>query len=186
MQRTDYRRDEESANGQREGKEQQGEKRTTGNVRSYRELHVYQNAIEAAMRIFEATKTFPPEERFSMTDQLRRSARSVCTHIAEAWRKRRDPAHFASKLSDSEAGAEETRVWLELAAHCGYLRKPHVQDLDDAYDKILAQLVRMIMQSDKWTIRPQADAATRGRDDAAPRQTEQQSDRGQSRQSYRR
>ena len=79
-------------------------------IRSYKELRVYQAAIEAAMRIFEITKGFPSEERFSMVDQMRRSSRSVCTNIAEAWRKRRYPAHFASKLSDSEGEAEETRV----------------------------------------------------------------------------
>ena len=83
------------------------------NIRSYKELRVYQAAIEAAMRIFEVTKRFPAEERFSMVDQIRRSSRSVCTNIAEAWRKRRYPAHFASKLSDSEGEAEETRVWLK-------------------------------------------------------------------------
>jgi four helix bundle protein len=76
------------------------------NIRSYRELRVYQAAIDAAMRIFELTKTFPIEERFSMVDQMRRSSRSVCSNIGEAWRKRRYPAHFASKLSDSEGEGE--------------------------------------------------------------------------------
>lgn len=84
-------------------------------IRRYKDLRVYQAAIEAAMRIFEITKRFPAEERFSMVDQMRRSSRSVCTNIAEAWRKRPYAAHFVSKLSDSEGEAEETRVWLELA-----------------------------------------------------------------------
>jgi four helix bundle protein len=73
------------------------------NIRSHKGLRVYQAAIEAAMQIFEITKRFPTEERFSMVDQMRRSSRSVCSNIGEAWRKRRYPAHFASKLSDSEA-----------------------------------------------------------------------------------
>ena len=91
------------------------------NIRSYRELRVYQAAFEAAMQIFELTKSFPAEERFSMTDQMRRASRSVCSNIAEAWRKRRYEAHFVSKLSDAETEAEETRVWLQFAQRCGYL-----------------------------------------------------------------
>ena len=79
---------------------------------------VYQAAIDAAMRIFEITKRFPTEERFSMVDQIRKASRSVCANIGEAWRKRRYPAHFVSKLSDSEGEAEETRVWLDLAFRC--------------------------------------------------------------------
>jgi hypothetical protein len=77
------------------------------NIRSYKDLRVYQAAIDAAMRIFEITKRFPLEERFSMVDQMRRASRSVCANIGEAWRKRRYPAHFISKLSDSEGEAEE-------------------------------------------------------------------------------
>lgn len=78
-------------------------------ISSYKELRVYQKAMAAAMRIFELTKHFPIEERYSLTDQIRRASRSVCSNIGEAWRKRRYPAHFVSKLSDSEGEAEETR-----------------------------------------------------------------------------
>jgi four helix bundle protein len=123
------------------------------NIRSYKELRAYQAAIDAAMRIFEITKRFPSEERFSMTDQMRRSSRSVCSNIGEAWRKRRYPAHFVSKLSDSEGEAEETRVWLELAFRCGYISKAESDDLDQTYDGIIAQLVRMIEHPEQWTIR---------------------------------
>lgn len=123
------------------------------NIRSYKELRVYQAAIEAAMRIFEITKRFPAEERFSMVDQMRRSSRSVCSNIGEAWRKRRYPAHFASKLSDSEGEAEETRVWLDIAFRCGYISKTEADELDQAYDSILGQLVRMIEHPEQWTIR---------------------------------
>ena len=84
-----------------------------GNIRNYRDLRVYQNAFEVAMKIFEITKSFPVEEKFSMVDQMRRSSRSVCANLAEAWRKRRYKKHFVSKLSDCEGEAEETRVWLE-------------------------------------------------------------------------
>ncbi len=121
-------------------------------IRSYKELRVYQAAMDASMRIFELTKRFPPEEKYSMVDQMRRCSRSVCTNIAEAWRKRCYDAHFISKLSDSEAEAEETRVWLEFAWRCGYIQLAERDKLDDAYDKILGQLVRMIDNTNQWTI----------------------------------
>jgi len=123
-----------------------------GHIKSYKELRVYQAAIEAAMRIFELTKRFPAEEKFSMVDQMRRSSRSVCSNIGEAWRKRRYPAHFKSKLSDSEGEAEETRVWTDIALRCGYLSKSEADEIDAAYDGILGQLVRMIDRPDQWTI----------------------------------
>ena len=123
------------------------------NIRSYKELRVYQAAMDAAMKIFELSKRFPAEEKYSLTDQIRRSSRSVCTNIGEAWRKRRYPAHFISKMSDSEGEAEETRVWIEFAQRCRYLTWDEASDLDTTYDKILAQLVNMIFNKDDWTIR---------------------------------
>jgi four helix bundle protein len=123
------------------------------NIRSYKELRVYQAAMGVAMRIFELTKSFPPEEKFSMVDQMRRSSRSVCANIGEAWRKRRYQAYFVSKLNDAESEAEETRVWIEFAQRCGYLTNDQAKELDDLYDKILGQLVRMISKPEQWTIR---------------------------------
>jgi four helix bundle protein len=123
------------------------------NIRSYKELRVYQAAIDAAMRIFEITKQFPSEERFSMVDQMRRASRSVCANIGEAWRKRRYSAHFASKLSDSEGEAEETRVWLELAFRCRYISQDEMVQLDSIYDGIIAQLVHMVDHTQDWLIR---------------------------------
>ncbi len=122
-------------------------------ISTYKELRAYQAAMEAAMRIFELTKRFPVEERYSLTDQIRRASRSVCSNIGEAWRKRRYPAHFVSKLSDSECEAEETRVWLEFSWRRGYLSKDEAGDLDQEYDRILGQLVRMIERPDQWLIR---------------------------------
>ena len=122
-------------------------------IKSYKDLRVYQAAIDAAMRIFELTKRFPNEERFSMVDQIRRSSRSVCSNIGEAWRKRRYPAHFRSKLSDSEGEAEETRVWIDLALRCGYISPHEAQELDKMYDGILGQLVRMIDHPEQWSIK---------------------------------
>ena len=87
-----------------------------------------------------------------MVDQMRRSSRSVCTNIAEGWRKRRYPAHFVSKLSDAEAEAEETRVWLEFAGRCAYVTDSQTRELDEACDKVLGQLVKMISDSEQWTI----------------------------------
>jgi len=121
-------------------------------ISSYKELRVYQKAMAAAMRIFELTKHFPIEERYSLTDQIRRASRSVCSNIGEAWRKRRYPAHFVSKLSDSEGEAEETRVWLEFSWRCGYMSKSEASELDTEYDQIIGQLVRMIDRPDQWII----------------------------------
>lgn len=123
------------------------------NIRSYRELRVYQSAFELAMEIFELTKNYPAEEKYSMVDQMRRSSRSVCANLAEAWRKRRYQAHFVSKLSDSESEAEETRVWLQFSLRCGYISEAKFQDLDTRYDLVIGQLVKMISEPEKWTIR---------------------------------
>lgn len=122
-------------------------------IRHFRELDVYRLAMEAAMQIFELTKSFPAEERYSLIDQVRRSSRSVCANIAEAWRKRRYPAAFVSKLSDAEAEAAETQVWLELALRCGYLNPEKSNLLDQHYEHILGKLVKMISHPDQWTIR---------------------------------
>lgn len=124
-----------------------------GSIRNYKELRVYEAAMDTAMRTFEITKEFPVEEKFSLVDQMRRSSRSVCANIAEAWRKRRYQAHFVSKLSDVESEAEETRVWLEFAYKCGYVSSTQAKELDQRYDQILGQLVRMISEAEQWTIR---------------------------------
>jgi four helix bundle protein len=122
-------------------------------IRSYRDLRVYQNAMAEAMEIFELTKGFPPEEKYSMVDQIRRCSRSVCTNIAEAWRKRRYRAAFIAKLSDAESEACETQVWIELAVRCKYLDAVRAEKLTDTYEQIMGQLVKMIDESDKWLIK---------------------------------
>lgn len=121
-------------------------------IRNFRELRVYQSAIKAAMEIFELTRSFPAEEKYSMVDQMRRSSRSVCANIAEAWRKRLYKAHFVSKLSDSAGEADETRVWFELAFLCRYISKEDFERLDETYDLIAGQLVKMMSQPEKWTL----------------------------------
>lgn len=121
-------------------------------ISSYKELHEYQNAMASAMEIFELTKRFPAEEKYSMVDQKRRSSRSVCAQIAEAWRKRRYKAAFIAKLSDAETEACETQVWLEFALRCKYLDVGTVHQLDRSYEQIIGQLVRMIDEPQKWLI----------------------------------
>ena len=105
------------------------------------------------MKIFELTKTFPVEERYSLVDQIRRSSRSVCANIAEAWRKRRYKAAFIAKMSDAESEAAETQVWLEFATRCNYMKAPLVSEIESAYDQIIGQIVKMIEEAHKWIIR---------------------------------
>jgi len=122
-------------------------------INSYKDLRVYNNAMEAAMKIFELSKTFPPEENNSLTDKLRCASRSVCTTIGEAWRKRIDQATFTARLNDTESLACASQVWIEFARKCGYLKDEACNELDSAYDQILGQLFKMIKESDKWTIK---------------------------------
>jgi four helix bundle protein len=122
-------------------------------INGHRELKVYQNAFQASMEIFQFTKAFPADERFSLTDQIRRSSRSVCANLSEAWRKRRYKAAFIAKLSDCEAEACETQVWLEFALKCKYVNEETFERLDNEYNRIIGQLVRMIAGADDWIIK---------------------------------
>ncbi len=130
----------------------EGEKRKSRVVR-HTDLEVYERAFAAAMKVFALTKSFPAEERYSLTDQIRRSSRSVCANIAEAWRKRRYEAAFISKLSDAEAEAAETQVWLQFCVECAYLDRSAAKLLYAEYDAITAMLVHMINHPTDWTIR---------------------------------
>src|SRR5437764_327806 len=122
-------------------------------IRHFRDLDVYQNALETGLRVYELSKKFPDDERYALTDQVRRSSRSVCANIAEAWRKRRYKAAFISKLSDAEGEAAETQVHLEFGFHNGYLSRNEMLKVDDAYEKIISQLVKMIDEPEKWLIK---------------------------------
>jgi four helix bundle protein len=123
-----------------------------GKIQSHEQLEVYKLAFDAAMRIFELSRQFPAEERFSLTDQMRRSSRSVCSNIAEAWRKRRYEAAFVSKLSDAEAEAAETQTWLRFARECDYLAVETANSLCITYDHIIVKLVRMIANPNPWLL----------------------------------
>jgi len=120
-------------------------------IRTHKDLEVYQNAFRAALEIFEISKKFPKEERYSLTDQIRRSSRSVATNIAEAFRKRRYEKAFVSKLSDSEGEGAETQVWLDFALAHKYIELTKHGKLYKKYDHILSQLVIMINQPEKWS-----------------------------------
>jgi four helix bundle protein len=121
-------------------------------IKVHRELEVYQMGFEAAMRVFELTKGFPKEEVYSLTDQMRRSSRSVCANLAEAWRRRRYAGSFVSKLNDAEAEAAETQTWLEFAVKCGYLTPEVARELYTTYDHILGKLVNMILHPEQWVV----------------------------------
>jgi four helix bundle protein len=121
-------------------------------IRSHRDLDVYQQAFDAAMEIFALSKQFPKEEVYSLTDQIRRSSRSVCANLAEAWRKRRYEAAFLSKLSDAETEAAETQVWLEFAVRCGYLDRISGAKLYRALDAVISMIVHMVNHPSSWII----------------------------------
>ena len=116
----------------------------------HRDLAVYEKAFVTAMRIFELTKEFPKEETYSLTDQIRRSSRSVCANLAEAWRKRRYQGAFVSKLSDAETEAAETQSWIQFAVCCHYLTSDIENQLHQTYDEVIGTIVGMISHVDSW------------------------------------
>ena len=117
-------------------------------INSVRELNVYRKSFDVAVQIFYLTKEFPREEKYSLTDQILRSSRSVCANLAEAWRKRRYKAAFIAKLSDSETEACETQIWLEFSHRCKYIDSSTMKILRDKYEKIIAQIINMINGAD--------------------------------------
>ncbi|BBD66052.1 S23 ribosomal protein [Nostoc commune NIES-4072] len=119
---------------------------------THEDLIIYQKAFQAAITIFEISKRFPDEERYSLTDQIRRSSRSVCANLAEAWRKRRYKASFIAKLNECEAEAAETQVWLKFALRYQYLSIEEEKNLSGAYNQVLSGLVKMINQPEDWLI----------------------------------
>ena len=121
-------------------------------IRTHHDLEVYQRTFELAMKIFQKSKSFPKEERYSLTDQIRRSSRSVCTNLVEAWRKRRYEASFLSKLNDAEAEGAETQVWLEFAVQCGYLEAEAGLEISASYDNILGKIVTLINNPQPWLL----------------------------------
>ncbi len=118
----------------------------------HQELDVYKKGFEAAMEIFVKSKSFPKEETYSLTDQIRRSSRSVCANLAEAWRKRRYVAAFVAKLNDVEGEAAETQTWLEFAVKCEYLDRDLAVKLYKEYDELIAMIITMINRPEDWVL----------------------------------
>jgi four helix bundle protein len=121
-------------------------------IKSHRDLDVYKLAFQVALEVYEISKSFPQEEQYSLTDQIRRSSRSVCANLAESFRKRRYEKHFVSKLSDSKAEGAETQVWLEFALAHNYLSREDFEHLFDKYEHVISMLVKMQTNSRQWTI----------------------------------
>jgi len=119
-------------------------------IKSVRDLDVYRVAFEGAMEIFQITKGFPQEEKYSLVDQIRRSSRSVCSNLAEAWRKRRYIAVFKNKLTDAMQEASETQTWLDFCFACNYIDQNKFNELDQKYEHILAMLNSMEMKADSF------------------------------------
>jgi four helix bundle protein len=122
----------------------------TKDLRHFRDLEVYARAFQASMRVFEFTKKFPPEERFSLVDQIRKASRSVCSNLAEAWRKRRYIAVFKNKITDSMQEASETQCWLEFSLACRYMEQSAFDELDREYEEIIAMLNSMELNATKF------------------------------------
>ncbi len=131
-----------------EGRQDEG--RETKRIKGVRDLDVYKIAFETAMEIFEISKEFPKEEKYSLVDQLRKSSRSVCTNLAEGWRKRRYKAVFINKLSDAAQEAAETQTWLEFALKCNYINEVIFKKLDEKYEHIFAMLNTMERKADAF------------------------------------
>ncbi|MEQ9355266.1 MAG: four helix bundle protein [Coleofasciculus chthonoplastes F1-TOW-03] len=124
-------------------------------LKSHRDLEVYKMAFDSAMIIFELSKKFPVEERYSLTDQIRRSSRSVCANLAEAWRKRRYEAAFIAKLNDCEAEAAETQTWIEFAVKCSYMDIQVGREVYGTYNQVLTGFVNMINNPSPWLMKHQ-------------------------------
>lgn len=117
---------------------------------NYKDLTVFKKSFDLAMLIFELSKTFPSQERYSLTDQIRRSSRSVCSNIAEGYRKRQYPAHFKSKMSDADMENSETQTWLLFALACKYISQEQMDDLEKQSEEIGRLLSHMINNPESY------------------------------------
>ena len=120
-------------------------------VNSFRDLIVYQKAYKLAMEIFELSRSFPKEEKYSLTDQISRSSRSVTSNIAEAWARKKYIRSFVSKLIDSLGEEYETETWLDYSKDCKYLLPEKYRELSDGYNEVRKILISMINNPEKWT-----------------------------------
>lgn len=119
-------------------------------IKFHQDLKVFQKSFDVAMRIFELSRRFPKEETYSLTDQMRRSSRSVSANISEAWGRRKYEKSFVAKLTDSEGEARETQTWLQFSLACNYINEEQFDNLNNQYNEIIGMLVVMMNQSNKW------------------------------------
>ena len=119
-------------------------------IKSVRDLKAYQIAFRCAMEVFSITKEFPAEERYSLTDQIRRASRAVCSNLSESWRKRRHRKVFVNTLSDAMSEAAETQTWLEFSLSCGYIDQSSFDRLHGEYEGIIGMLNMMECKADKF------------------------------------
>ncbi|MFN8287743.1 MAG: four helix bundle protein [Chitinophagales bacterium] len=117
---------------------------------TFKDLTVYKKAFSLSMEIFKISKRFPAEEKYSLTDQIRRSSRSVCTNLAEGYRKRIYPAHFISKCSDADMENTETLVWLQFALECNYINKAEFSALSNANEEVGKLIGHMLEHPEKY------------------------------------
>ena len=123
-------------------------------IRSFKDLRVWNNAVDLAMEVYWRSKVFPTEERYNLTTQIRRASRSISGNIAEGWRKRRYPASFVSKLTDAEGETAEVQTWVELARRCKYWDDRVAAELDQRCDLIIGQLSHMANHPQQWCTPP--------------------------------
>jgi four helix bundle protein len=116
------------------------------------EIDAYKLSVEAAMEIYELSKSFPEEEKYSLTDQIRRSSRSVSAQIAEGWRRRKYRAAFVNKMNEAEGEAAETQVWLEYSVKCFYMSREDGTRLHRKYDEIIGKLINMGNHPEQWCL----------------------------------
>ena len=119
-------------------------------IKHFRDLEVYRRSFEASITFFQLTKAFPAEERYSLVDQIKKASRSVCSNLAEAWRKRRYIAVFKNKITDSMQEASETQCWLEFSLACGYIDRTAFENLDKEYEEIIGMLSSMDNKAEKF------------------------------------
>jgi len=123
-------------------------------IHRFQDLKPYQMALDLQQQIFLISRSFPKEETYSLTDQIRRSSRSIGANIAEAWAKRRYPLHFISKLTDSDGENSETQHWLHTAHLCGHLSESALDPLLDQSQEIGRMIGKMIIDKDRWCFQP--------------------------------
>jgi len=124
----------------------------TKKIQYHWEIDTYKLSVQAAMEIYELSKAFPEEEKYSLTDQIRKSSRSVSAQIAEGWRRRKYRAAFVNKMNEAEGEAAETQVWLEYSVKCRYMSREDGARLHKKYDEIIGKLINMGNHPEQWCL----------------------------------